>query len=147
MSRKLKEMRWNKELAASEFGINPRTLTDRIRKYGILAGKDKKFSTRDICSAVFGDIDAEKLREVKERADKLALENAEHRGELVDVKRLAEAMNRPLSAMRSRIASAVELLPEEREELGRDIQKLYASIFEVAGHDSSDAQSAAASNG
>ncbi len=134
-------------MAVAEFGIDAKTLAKRMRAIGIEKGRDGCYSTKDICAAVFGDIDAEKLREVKERADKLALENAEKRGELVDVRALADAMNRPLAAMRQRIASAVELLPEEREELGRDIQKLYASIFEVAGHDGSDAEPAAAPDG
>lgn len=61
--------RWTIEIAAAEFGINPRTLSSRIKTNGIIPGKDRQFSTAQICQAIYGNIDGEKLRKATADAD------------------------------------------------------------------------------
>jgi hypothetical protein len=68
-------IRWTVERAASEFQIDRKTLTKRIRAGDVRPGADGKFSTEQICAAVFGDYRREQLRELRERATKLTLEN------------------------------------------------------------------------
>lgn len=86
MPKEITAIRWTVERAASEFQIDRKTLTKRIRASDVVPGEDGRFSTEQICSAVFGDYRGEQLRELKERADKLALENALSRKEQVPVK-------------------------------------------------------------
>src|SRR4051812_24982663 len=49
-----KAVRWTVEHAATEFGLDRRTLAKRLRDESIEPGGDGKFSTRDICDALFG---------------------------------------------------------------------------------------------
>ena len=58
-------IRWTLEKAAMEFGLDRTTLSKRITTAGIVAGEDKKFSTAQICEAVFGDLEGEKLLKMK----------------------------------------------------------------------------------
>jgi hypothetical protein len=83
MAKKLVSIRWTVELAASEFQIDRRTLAKRIRAGDIRPGTDGKFSTEQVCAAVFGDYRREQLREMRERADKLELENQVTRRERI----------------------------------------------------------------
>jgi len=76
-------IRWTLEKAATEFGLDRTTLSKRITTAGILAGADKMFSTADICAAVFGDIEGEKLREKRHQANLLEMEEEERRGLLL----------------------------------------------------------------
>ncbi len=45
--------------AASEFDIHAATLAKRIKTAGIEPGTDGKWSTVQICAAVFGDMESE----------------------------------------------------------------------------------------
>lgn len=75
MPKEVAKLRWTIERAASEFQIDRKTLTKRIRAGDIEPGEDGKFSTEQICAAVFGDYRSEQLRELRGRADKVELEN------------------------------------------------------------------------
>ena len=78
-------VRWTVAAAAVEFGLDDLTLTKRIKTSEIVPGTDGKFSTRQICAAVYGDMDGEKLREVRHRANLLELQEQQLRRELVPV--------------------------------------------------------------
>ena len=108
-------IRWTLEVAASEFSINPRTLAKRCKVGSIEVGKDGKFSTMQICSAVFGDIDSERLRLTKEQADEKALANSQSRGELVNYEAALEILRRAHSAITSTILGMTHLTIEDRE--------------------------------
>ncbi len=74
-----KETRWTIEHAATEFGIDRRTLAKRLRSGSIESGKDGKYSTLDICKAVFGDdprneVAREQARNFRLKNDALARE-------------------------------------------------------------------------
>lgn len=109
--------RWTKEVAAREFNINPRTLANRITTFAIEPGNDGMFSTKQICDAVFSDIDAEKLRLTREQADKLELENETSRGNLIHVEELVQRLGKFLSAAKLRIYSNQKLENEEKDKL------------------------------
>ena len=78
-------VRWTVAAAAVEFGLDDLTLSKRIKTSEIVPGADGKFSTRQICAAVYGDMDGEKLREVRHRANLLELQEQQLRRELVPV--------------------------------------------------------------
>ena len=88
---------------AREIGFDRHTLMKRIMEMDIQpTGKVEKgkaagsdvYRIRDLFKAALGgDIEAERLRKTREEADKLALQNARSRGELIEiasVKRLGQ---------------------------------------------------------
>lgn len=81
----LKQIRWTQEHAASEFAINPRTLSARIKQLGILPGDDGKYSTKEMAAAVFGDLERERIRLTSAEADAQERENRVTEGELVEI--------------------------------------------------------------
>jgi hypothetical protein len=82
--RHLPRLRWTITQAASEFPVAHNTLADRIRKGGFEPGEDGKWSTAQICAAIFGDLRGEQTRETKARADKLEIQNLKTLGLVLD---------------------------------------------------------------
>jgi hypothetical protein len=93
MPKKIETIRWTVERASSEFQIDRKTLSKRIRAGDIYPRDDGKFSTEQICAAVFGDYRREQLRELRERADKLALGNQVTLGERIPLDDVASLNN------------------------------------------------------
>ena len=116
-------IRWTAEKAASEFGINPRTLTKNLRQASIEVGKDGKFSTAQICAAVFGDRESEELRKVREEADKVAIHNAKERGALVEAEAVFRTFHGVFISMRQTILGS-ELSDREKDELLNNLRAL-----------------------
>jgi len=126
------------EQAASEFGINPRTLSARLRQAGIQPGEDRCFSTAQICAAVFGNMDGEKLRLVREQADKVEIENRVSRKQLIDVTELAPILAKFITAARQRIISNMKLDRDEKDKiishLGEALDIAFGVVPPVATH-------------
>jgi hypothetical protein len=110
-------IRWTLEVAASEFNINPRTLAKRCKTASIEFGNDRKFSTVQICAAVFGDIEGERLRLTRAQADERELSNAAVRKELVNFSDLLSVAHRALSAMTACIMGMTHIEVEDREKI------------------------------
>lgn len=85
-----KSIRWTIENAAAEFGINPRTLSARLKQSGTVPGDDERYSTKEIAAAVFGDLERERIRKTSAEADEIEKRNRERDGELVDVNEFAK---------------------------------------------------------
>ena len=130
-----KLIRWSKWRAASEFGIDQKTLTGRINRYGIEPGRDKCFSTKQICSAIYGDIDGERLRLTKEQADEKALSNAEKRRDLIPAAEFISVAERGLQAMVATAMSMTDLTVEQREKIIEQLREAGQSVAGVAGAD------------
>ena len=118
--RTVKFIRWGVETAATEFQINPRTLRKRLKALS-LEPKRGKYSTKQICAAVFGDMDGERLRLVREQADCQAIENAQARGELIHVDNLIPKLTQFTSAARQRILSNLKLDESEKDKILGDL--------------------------
>jgi hypothetical protein len=76
-------VRWTVEHAATEFGLDRRTLAKRIREKSIEEGGDGKFSTHAICEAVFGadpriDKDREQAKNFRLKNEELQRERIPH---------------------------------------------------------------------
>lgn len=108
---------WTIETAAAEFGINPRTLSGKIKRYGIKPDRAGAFTTKQICEAVFGDIENEKLRLVKEQADKISIENKQSLRELVPASEFGKIVNLGLESIRATILSASNIESHDRDKL------------------------------
>ena len=83
--RRLDQVKWTIEKASNgEFPISNKALAASIRSLGLKPLIDGRwYSTGQICEAVFGSFELEKIREMKANADKLELQNAKTRGEIV----------------------------------------------------------------
>ena len=116
-------LRWSIERAASEFGRAPRTVAARLKQSGQTQGEDGKFSTAQVATAIYGDLEGEKLRKTKEDADRLALANATARGELVDRQDFVRRLEPVVIQMKQRILGS-GLTHAEQDELLADLAKL-----------------------
>lgn len=103
MSTRRKVIRWTIPEAASEFDIHAATLAKRIKVASIEPGPDGKWSTAQVCAAVFGDMDSEKLREVRHKANLLELEEKEKRRQLVPIEDVGRAWDSFVIALRQAI--------------------------------------------
>ena len=126
MSTNKKPIRWTIRSAAGEFGLHHETLAKYLRREGVQPGSDGRFSTQDICKGVFGDLRHEQTRETRERADKLALENAERRRELIRAEDVCCLTEGSFIAIRQRIIYS-GLTPDEQRDLLQQLHDLMNS--------------------
>ena len=103
MSRQRKALRWTMSEAASEFDLHAATLAKRIKTAGIEPSKDGKWSTVQICAAVFGDMDSEKLRETRHKANLLEIEEKEKRRMVVSIDDVGRTWDAVVIALRQAI--------------------------------------------
>jgi len=128
-----KLLRWNRQMITRELGMDARTIGKRLVASG-LDGRDQ-FSTREVFDAMLGDLTAERTREAKERADKLALENAQSRAELVSVRDVAPVIGKALESIKATITAASNLEAEDKEKIIVACRQCYESAFLAAGAD------------
>lgn len=129
---RIEPIRWTLEQAGSEFGRDARALAKRIKRGSILPGEDGRFSTLQICQAVFGDRDAEELRKTSAEADLAELKAKERQRLLLkadDVYRFFEGY---FIVIRQRILAS-KLSRQEQDDLLRELQGLSYDEIERAG--------------
>lgn len=112
-------MKWDRVLIGRELGMDSRTVGKRLADADL--DEKKHFSTKEVFAAMQGDLSAERIRETRERADKLALENAEKRRELVNVHELAPKLAKFLSATRQSILATTHIEDDDKDKLLRDL--------------------------
>lgn len=100
---KVKSVRWTAAQAGAEFGCDPATLANKLKREGILAGNDGMFSTRDICAAVFGDMEGEKLRNLRRDAELKEVELARLNRELIPAAKVLETWSSVFIALRQAV--------------------------------------------
>jgi len=122
-----KPIRWTVEAASREFGCSRTLLASRIAGTGVLAGADNKYATTDICRAVFGDIESEKLRLVREQADSQAIKNAALRRELLPAEDVRAHFATVLVALKSGILASGQS-KEEKADLINNLRRLIEPI-------------------
>jgi hypothetical protein len=120
-------IRWTIEAAAREFGLDKETLTKRIVAGGVLAGADKMFSTRDICSAVFGDIEGEKLRTERHRANLLEMDEQERKGALLKKSEVYDQIDKLGIELKANIM-ACNISEDEKRDILKTMQANLAKI-------------------
>jgi hypothetical protein len=119
-----KVIRWTAYEAACEFDIHRDTLSRRLKQAGIEPGEDGKWSTKQIAAAVFGDIDSEKLRVERHRANLLELEENERRRMLIPAHSVSETWGAMHVAIRTAIWNCDAPEADRRRWLGelRDLK-------------------------
>lgn len=123
MPRTLKPIRWTIERAASDFGIDRKTLANRIRAGGIMPGEDEKFSTKQIAKAIYTDGEAARASLAISQKENFDLRNRKLAGELVDPKQCQQLWDNAMIAMRQKIADS-KLSDAEKRELLKDLQPI-----------------------
>lgn len=123
MANKPHPLRWTLEQAGAEFNKDARALAKRIRREGLEPGEDGKFSTAQICAAVFGDLHSEELRLTREQADEKEIKNKRSRMELLDAERVYRWGEALFIVIRQRILAS-SLTRDEQDGLLRDLQNV-----------------------
>lgn len=96
-------IRWTLLKAAQESGVTRETIRRGLRRDGIEPGPDGCYSTRQILQAVHGDLEAERIRETRARAELLEMEAAEKRRTLVSMEEVAKIYANALVPIRQHL--------------------------------------------
>ena len=126
-----KSVRWTLEVAASEFGIDRKTLSKRVKREGLLAGKDGCYSTADICQAVFGGVEHERALLVREQRELTASKKQILMQRWVPV----EVIDRLWSTVAHELSRKIQnaTLPEDvKQELAADLKAIPADEYLAA---------------
>ena len=115
-------IRWTITAAASEFQIDRRTLTARLARSGA-EGERGTWSTVEICAAVFGDLDGEKLRKLKAEADLAEMERDERARALLPADMVAATWTEALGNLRA-VVMAADIPKITRAQLIRQLQEI-----------------------
>ena len=117
-------MRWTLTNAATEFGCARETLRRGFRQEGIDAdAEDGRFTTAQVCKALFGDLDGEKVRLTRAQADKVEMENRVNARELIEVTAAVELAQRFCFAARQVIMLS-ELNEAGKNKILRELNRL-----------------------
>jgi hypothetical protein len=99
-------MKWSIRRAAREFGVVDETIARGLGALGIRVTRGKTFTTRQIFTAIAGDLRHERTREARARADLLELDRRERLGELMTIERAADNLRETLTPIRQSILAA-----------------------------------------
>jgi|GEM_PF-3373810 len=125
----LKGVRWEVTQASVEFDLHKATLSKRLKTAGIEPGEDGKFSTKQICAAVFGDMDGEKLRVERHRANLLEIEEKEKRNELVSVAAVDRVWRSYLIATRQHVRNHQKIPEDLKSEILLELREIPAQEY------------------
>ena len=99
-------LRWSVTRAAKEFHVDFKTLTKRLTAAAVSPGDDGRYSTVEICRALYldgGDIDAEKLRKLRLECDLLQLRKDEAENRLLDADKVLQVWSQAVLIVRGTI--------------------------------------------
>jgi Mg2+/Co2+ transporter CorC len=112
-------------LAATEFGLSPKTVAQRVHAAGVLPGEDGLFSTADVHGAICGDIEQERLRNLQKVNRDLDTNHAKEVGELVDVEDFAKRYETIYAEIRQTILGS-KLSDADKDALLDKLAKLHS---------------------
>lgn len=114
-------IRWTIRQASVEFGKDRTHLTKRLRQVGEQPGQDGTYSTRQIVSAVFGDIDSKKLEIASEQAEKLKMENLLTKNGLLDKEYVRAMLTDAVTTIRQKIMNVREIPDDVKQDVLADL--------------------------
>lgn len=120
---KYQAIRWTLIRAASEFGVDRKTMTDRLKSAGIEAGKDDCFSTADICRAIFSDLEAEKIRDTRAAAKLKEIAIEDKLRNSIPVALVEKVWSATIIDLRQKILYA-EIPDQTKQEILKDLQAI-----------------------
>jgi hypothetical protein len=107
------------------------TLAKKLKASGQTPGADGKYSTVQICSAIYGEGVRERLRGTKERANNWALRNALLRSETLSKDAVVDALGKVFGVIAKLVEASNVTTTEKRDILGA-INSWRAAIDRVA---------------
>ncbi len=96
-------LRWTILRAADECGVPREAVRRGLRAAGIEPGEDGRYTTRQIFQALHGDLEAERIRETRARAELLEMEAEEKRRTLVSMEEVAKLYANALVPIRQHL--------------------------------------------
>ena len=119
--------KWSREVGGDRDDWMRRVTETGVKPAGNADGRSKGaklYTVRDLYKAgVGGDYEAERLRKTREEADKLAIQNARSRGELVSLEAVKRLGEKALVGLRNKILS-MPLTDEEKDSCLRELLTL-----------------------
>lgn len=127
MSNTLKTVRWTLHAAASDWDIDDKTLEKNIKSSGVIAGEDGKFSTLDICKAVYGDLKGDHIRAMtrnqNESADMQAVKKANLLRENIPAHLVVSVWSSMMIELRQKILYA-EIPDKAKQDILKDLMAI-----------------------
>lgn len=130
MAVKISSIRLTLDRASSEFCIDRRALARALSEAELAVGEDGKYSIRQIHLAVAGNLEAEKIRETRHRANILEMEEAEKRGTLIEADVVGELGEKVFRAVKAGILAS-SLLPDEKDDLLKQLQPMVGNAWQA----------------
>jgi hypothetical protein len=124
MAKPLQRIRWTIERAAPEFGLNPRTLSARLKQSNLDPSADGTWTTQQIVRAIYNDLESERIRETRSKADLNEQELRKRNGELVDIEDFCKKFE-PIYVNCARIVKSSKLTIEEQDSMLNDLVKIH----------------------
>jgi hypothetical protein len=119
-----------------EFDVAKDTLRRRLGDSHKEPGPDGRHTTKQLTSALFGDLYGAKLRTQNEQAEKLRIENEISRAEVLSRSELSKVFAAIADAFASRLMSVQGLSRREKEDLLRDLSSWPLALEDVASRQS-----------
>ena len=105
-----------------------------LRQSGQIAGEDERYSTRQICAALFGDLKAEKTGLTRAQREHWELENKQAAGILINVDDAIAMVHQFTFAIRQKILMS-GLTDKEKNNLLLELQRIGEMDFTKTGTD------------
>ena len=128
MPRTLKTVVWTLSLAGNEFGVDEDTVKRKLAQADIKPNAKGRFTTRQICAALYGSQHSERLELLRQQTEEKQLKNAERAGRLISIEDAEAVANRAAAAIRSRIMASTIPKDEKARILG-DVNALAKTSF------------------
>ena len=125
-------LRWSAERAGIEFGLSSTTLRKALARNSTAPDANGLYTTAQIISALFGELQVERLRTQRARARQIELENAITEARVLDRASLATAFAAIADAFTSRLYAAIEIPRTVRDDLLRDLATWPLALENVA---------------
>lgn len=127
-------IRWSITTASAEFGVARDTMRTALRQAGQVAADDERFTTKQICAALFGDLKAEKTGLTRAQREHWELENKQAAGILINVDEAIGAVHQFTFAIRQKILLS-SLTDQEKNGLLLELQRIGEMDFNKIGED------------
>lgn len=127
-------IRWSITTASAEFGVARDTMRTAFRQAGQLAGDDERYTTKQICAALFGDLKAEKTGLTRAQREHWELENKQAAGLLVNVDDAIAMVHQFTYAIRQKILMS-GLTDKEKNNMLLELQRIGEMDFTKTASD------------
>jgi hypothetical protein len=102
----METLHWSIERASREFNLAPVTLSKFLRQSDIVPDESGCFTTAQLCSAIYGDLRAERLRKERELTKRYRIENEVSEGNLLNRASVTASLAEMADAMKQAVMNS-----------------------------------------